>query len=144
MTHACPQGIKLLQAVIVSLFHKVGIFNDVQTLFLYMLVCHSWTQHLLCILMSAELLSALLGLIGQFCRAPWGKWQHGEEAAERGGAGWLGKQPWNALRLVCKSHCQHLRFNLDTSAVMKCVMAFIIFYYSLLTAEYGRVVCLQV
>lgn len=144
MTHACPQGIKLLQAVIVSLFHKVGIFNDVQTLFLYMLVCHSWTQHLLCILMSAELLSALLGLIGQFCRAPWGKWQHGEEAAERGGQAdrenspetrcvwfvkvivstygltWIQVLSWSALWLSLSFTTACWQLNMDVLFVCKC------------------------
>lgn len=79
--HLCPQGIKLLRAVIVSLFHKVGTFCDGQILFLYMLVCNSWTQHLLCILMSTDLLSVPEHRWAWVCWAPWRTWQHGEEVS---------------------------------------------------------------
>lgn len=45
------------------------------------------------------------------------------------------------LLVDCKTHCQHLLFNLDAIAVMMSVMALVMFYYPLLPAPFGHDIC---
>lgn len=145
MTHACPQGIKLLQAVIVSLFHKVGIFNDVQTLFLYMLSVPLLNPASALHFDERRTAFSVVGPDRAVCRAPWGKWQHGEEAAERGGGQadwenspetrcvwfvkvivstygltWIQVLSWSALWLSLSFTTACWQLNMDVLFVCKC------------------------
>lgn len=104
--HPCPRGIKLLRAVIVSLFHKVGIFCDVQILFLYMLLCNSWTQHLLCILMrlNRSQRQSTVGPDRADCWAPSGTWQHGEEVSWTRRAGGRQTRCFGAVKVTVSTY----------------------------------------
>lgn len=104
--HPCPQGIKLLRAVIVSLFHKVGIFCDVQILFLCMSVCNAWTQHLLCILMrlNRSQRQSTVGPDRAVCWAPWGTWQHGGEVIWTRRAGSRQTRCFGAVKVIVSTY----------------------------------------